>query len=126
MGRVYLKYVIRLLLISAVLALISVFYFKNNPDHYFSFYPYMFMLFVILPLLVFVFLVKMSTDMKKFPNHYMASMMIKFFFLAGLALYYKLTDGNNITSFLFSFFILYVVFQVYETTAILRYIKTKR
>jgi FtsH-binding integral membrane protein len=125
MGKTYFTFIVRLLILSGVLAMAAYFYFSQNPGHYFRFFPAMFAIFMLLPVFVYIFLLSRSKDMKKFPNHYMIAMMLKFFLLAGLALYYKLTVDQNITAFLLSFFLLYVAFQVFETSSILKYIKRK-
>jgi len=126
MFKLHFRYHIRLLILSAIMALAFYIYFKEYPEYYFSFFPALFFIFMLLPVIIFVFLVNKSIDIKKFPTQYMASLTIKFFILAGVALYYKLSDGEMIISFLLSFFILYVVFQIYETTSILKFIKNKR
>lgn len=126
MSKIYLRFIVQLFILSGILALVAFSFFSKNPEVYFDFFPAMFAFFMILPALVFTFLVKQSKDMKKFPNHYMLALMLKFFLLAGLALYYKLTSGAQTTSFIISFFVLYVSYQVLETINVLKYIKTNR
>lgn len=126
MYKQYLQFFMRLLILSAIVGMITFFYFTNNPENYFPFFPYMFLVFMILPVLIFIFLVQKSNDMKKFPNLYMITLMIKFFLYAGMALYYILSIGKMITPFLISFFILYTIFQIFETKTILKFIKNKK
>lgn len=123
MFKIFSRFIVRLLIVTSVLALASISYFSKNPENYFTFFPVMFVIFMVLPALVFAFLVKQSTDMKKFPNHYMLALTLKFFLLAGVALYYKLAFGDQITSFIISFFVFYISYQVTETVSVLKYIK---
>lgn len=118
-----IRYLIILLLLTATIIFFSFLIFKSNNHLFFPFYPYLIGVFFIITLITHIILVSSAGHSKVFTRRFMLLLTIKIFVLLLVVVIYKLTNDYNRTGFLFSFIILYILYQTFEIISIVRYIK---
>jgi len=121
------KYIIRLLIFSVILSAISFGLFKFVlGQYYLSIFPFLIAFFVIISILVHFILLKASNfRIAKFSTFYMGSTSAKLFIYIIFLIIYVLVDKANAVPFLLTFFVLYLLFTVFETFSLLIDLKEK-
>jgi hypothetical protein len=86
--------------------------------------PYLFILFFIIKELVHWILLRItSVKPEKFISYFMMATMSKLIIYFTTVLVYVFMNQTGISSFIISFFVLYIFYTVFEVTSILRQIK---
>jgi len=117
------KFIIRLIVLSLILGTIAYGLTFFLPKTYFSpALPFLFPFFFSATLILFYFLLK-SAEKKfaSFVNRFMLATFLKLLVYITFLLVYVFTRKEDAIPFIFSFFILYVVYTVFEVIAILKY-----
>ena len=121
------KYIIRLLVFSAIISTISFGLFSFVlPQYYLPVFPYLIAFFISVSILVHVILLKASNfRIAKFSTFYMGSTTAKLFLYIIFLIIYVLADKENAVPFLLTFFVLYFLYTIFETFSLLIDLKEK-
>ena len=121
------KYIIRLLVFSAILSALSFGLFSFVlQQYYLPVFPYLIAFFIIISILVHVILLKASNfRIAKFSTFYMGSTTAKLFLYIIFLIIYVLVDKENAVPFLLTFFVLYFLYTIFETFSLLIDLKEK-
>ena len=122
-----LKYITRLLIFAAVLSLVVYGLFTTVLEQfYLPVFPYLIAFFVSISVLVHFILLKASNyRIAKFSTFFMGSVTLKLFMYIIFLVVYVLFDKENAVPFLITFFVLYLVFTIFETISLLIDLKEK-
>jgi len=117
------KFIIQLLLFSGILGVIAYGLTFVLPGNYFSpVLPFLFPFFFSMTAIVFNYLMK-STEKKfnRFANRFMLTTFLKLFVYLTVLLIYVFTHKEDAIPFIFSFFILYAAYTVFDVIFLLKY-----
>lgn len=120
------RFVINLLIFSAILGAIAFALTFILPENYFSpALPFLFPFFYAITILVFNFLIK-STGKKfnSFVNRFMMATFLKLMIYMAVLVVYVFTHKYDAIPFILSFFILYIAYTAFEVIAMLKYTRT--
>ena len=116
------KYLKKVLIFSILIGLIAfILYSTLLKEYYLPVFPYLFLFFILINISVHWFM--MSAGKKRpatFSAYYMGTVSLKLFIYLIFLVIYVLADKKNAAVFIVSFFILYVLFSVFETVALLK------
>ncbi len=116
------SYIIKIISISIIIAILAlaIFYFII-PQYYLPVFPAIILFFIATSIFVHVFLTKAGKkNMRQFSTYFMGSIGIKLFIYMIFIIVYSLIDKENIINFVSQFFILYIIYTFFETTAIMK------
>ncbi|MEI6436438.1 MAG: hypothetical protein WCP32_16540 [Bacteroidota bacterium] len=119
----YLKYLRQLLYFSAAVGTVAALLSFILPKTFISpALPFLFLFFISTSLLSFYFLLK-STGKRliRFVNAFLLTILLKLILYVGVMVAYALLNRNDAVPFLVSFFILYLIYMVFETVFIIQY-----
>ncbi|OQY00288.1 MAG: hypothetical protein B6I20_09025 [Bacteroidetes bacterium 4572_117] len=121
------KYIIRLLVFSAIISTISYFLFQFAlAQYYLPVFPYLISFFITVSVLVHYILLKASDfRIAKFSTFFMGSVSAKLFLYIFFLIIYLLIDKENAVPFLLTFLALYFLFTIFETISLLFDLKEK-
>ncbi len=121
------KYIIRLLVFSAIISTISYFLFQFTlAQYYLPVFPYLISFFITVSVLVHYILLKASDfRIAKFSTFFMGSVSAKLFLYIFFLIIYLLIDKENAVPFLLTFLALYFLFTIFETISLLFDLKEK-
>ncbi|MBW6459427.1 MAG: hypothetical protein K0B08_02540 [Bacteroidales bacterium] len=116
---------LRLIAISLILAVIAFILKALSPAGTLPpMLPYLFILFIIVSAVVHWILLRItSVKPEKFISYFMMATMIKLIIYFVTVLAYVFMNQTGILSFIIAFFVLYIVYTVFEVTSILRQVK---
>ncbi len=116
------NYIVRILSISAVILALAfpLFYFVL-PQFYLQIFPVMILVFVLTGIFIYALLAKASKkNMRQFSTYFMGSIGLKLLiYMIFVAVYVSLNRQNS-HNFVIQFFILYLVYTIFETGAIIK------
>lgn len=117
------KFIIGLLVFTLILGLTAFILSMLLPASYYSpMFPYMFPFFFLLTVLVFYVLTKeQKKSFPNFVNRFMIAIFGKMIVSVIILLAYVFAHREDAIPFILSFFILYILFSVYEVVALLKY-----
>lgn len=121
MRKKYLQFIIRLTILSLALVLIAYILNRLLPPRIISpALPYLFLLFYVIGALVhFVLLRITALNPRKFVSYFMLATFFKLMNYLIVILVYTLYVKEGILPFILSFFILYIIYTVFEVATIL-------
>lgn len=121
MRKKYLQFIIRLTILSLALVLIAYILSRLLPPRIISpALPYLFLLFYVIGALVhFVLLRITALNPRKFVSYFMLATFFKLMNYLIVILVYTLYVKEGILPFILSFFILYIIYTVFEVATIL-------
>ena len=121
MRKKYLQFIIRLTILSLALVLIAYILNRLLPPRMISpALPYLFLLFYVIGALVhFVLLRITALNPRKFVSYFMLATFFKLMNYLIVILVYTLYVKEGILPFILSFFILYIIYTVFEVATIL-------
>lgn len=123
MNRHLFRFLFHEIILTAIIALLAVIFFNQFPDYYFKAFPLLIFIFFVLTFFVHLYLVKSEADKKKFPTRFMLVTIIKLFLFLLVVIIYKYTSGEKIFPFVLTFFLLYIIYQVFEVQSFLSFLK---
>ncbi len=124
MKEIIKKFIIKVVLLTVIMSLISATVFYFLPNKYFDTFPFILLIFPIISALVYIQLLKSSQkSLAKFNIAFMLSFMIKLFVYLGLAATIISLETDNKASFVISFMLLYLIYTIFDTKLILEDIK---
>jgi hypothetical protein len=116
----FIRYVKRLLIITAVLCVAAIGYHLLAPGHFQN--PLMFHLlgffFLIMVISHYISIRVIGGDLQKFIRIYMLSAMSRLLLYMAFILIYIFRNPHNTMNFVFTFFVFYVVFTTFEVREI--------
>jgi hypothetical protein len=117
------KFIWGLVIFTSILGALAYVLFFVIPGKYFSpVLPYMFPFFFLLTFLIFFILTRNTASaFSNFVNRFMIAVFGKMIVCIILLLAYVFTHRPDAVPFIISFFILYILFSVYEVVALLKY-----
>lgn len=126
MNSVYLSFLKRLFIFSAIIGLLAVLSFITLPQEYLSVsIPYLLLFFFAITSLSHYFVLNaINQRTSRFVNYFMISIFVKLVFYSVLIVLYSLLNKEDIIPFVIVFFIYYLFFTVFELFEILK--ATKR
>lgn len=112
---------------SALVGIITLIISVALPDKYISpTLPFQLVLFISVTILSFYYLQKsVSQKFIKFVNTFLLSIVLKLLFYFLIMIVYALLFRNDAVPFLFSFFILYLCFTIFESVSIIKFSKKR-
>ncbi|MCX6278966.1 MAG: hypothetical protein NT004_12860 [Bacteroidetes bacterium] len=119
----YIKFLRQLLYFSAAAGTVAALLSFILPQQYISpALPFLFLFFISASLLSFFFLLK-STGKRliRFVNAFLLTILLKLILYIGVMVAYALLNRTDAVPFLVSFFILYLIYMVFETVFIIKY-----
>ena len=121
------KYIIRLLIFSLFIALIAfALYATVLSQFYLPVMPWVLLFFVLISLATHYILIKSGESrIAKFSTSFMGVTSIKLFLYLIFIVVYLINDKSNALVFVISFFILYLLFTVFETSTLLKDLNKK-
>lgn len=121
------KYIIRLLIFSLFIALIAfALYATVLSQFYLPVMPWVLLFFVLISLATHYILIKSGESrITKFSTSFMGVTSIKLFLYLIFIVVYLINDKSNALVFVISFFILYLLFTVFETSTLLKDLNKK-
>ena len=121
------KYIIRLLIFSLLIAIIAfALYATVLSRFYLPVMPWVLLFFVLISLATHYILIKSGESrITKFSTSFMGVTSIKLFLYLIFIVVYLINDKSNALVFVISFFILYLLFTVFETSTLLKDLNKK-
>ena len=118
------KFIVKIVLLTVIMSLISAAVFYFLPNKYFDTFPFILLIFPIISALVYIQLLKSSQkSLAKFNIAFMLSFLVKLFVYLGLAATIISLETDNKASFVISFMLLYLIYTIFDTKLILEDIK---
>ncbi len=116
------KYLIRLLIFVAIITLIaSGLYFTVLSKFYLPVFPYVLLFFTVISVLTHYILIKSGKSrIAKFSTSFMGITSLKLFLYLIFIIVYLLIDKTNALVFVLTFFIIYLLFTIFETSSLLK------
>ncbi len=116
------NYSLRLLIFVVFIALIAaILYSTVLSSFYLSVFPYVLLFFTLISFLSHYIIVKAGQSrITKFSTSFMGITSLKLFLYLIFIIVYLLIDKTNALVFVLTFFILYLLFTVFETSSLLR------
>jgi L-asparagine transporter-like permease len=116
------KYLIRLLIFVAIITLIaSGLYFTVLSKFYLPVFPYVLLFFAIISALTHYILIKSGKSrIAKFSTSFMGITSLKLFLYLIFIIVYLLIDKTNALVFVLTFFIIYLLFTIFETSLLIK------
>ena len=116
------KYLIRLLLFSAGIALVAfALYSTVLSKFYLTIFPYILLFFTAVSLISHYVLIKAGQSrITKFSTSFMGATSFKLFLYLIFIIAYLLIDKSNALVFVLTFFVIYLLFTIFETSALLK------
>jgi hypothetical protein len=127
MRKKYLQFILRLTILSLVLGFVAIILSRLLPGRMISpALPYLFLLFYVISALVhFVLLRITALNPRKFVSYFMLTTFFKLMNYLIVILVYVLYVKEGILPFILSFFILYIIYTLFEVVTILAQTKDK-
>ncbi len=121
------KYIIRLLIFSLLIAILAfALYATVLSRFYLPVMPWVLLFFVLISLATHYILIKAGESrITKFSTSFMGVTSIKLFLYLIFIVVYLINDKSNALVFVISFFILYLLFTVFETSTLLKDLNKK-
>ncbi|MCF6239961.1 MAG: hypothetical protein L3J74_01300 [Bacteroidales bacterium] len=116
------KYIIRLLIFVAIISLIAIIlYLTVLTKFYLPVFPYVLLFFTVISFLTHYILLKSGKSrIAKFSTSFMGITSLKLFLYLIFIVVYLFIDKTNALVFVLTFFILYLLFTVFETSSLLK------
>ena len=116
------KFIIKVTIISVVLALSGWFVFSQFiPQYYLPVLPFLLLFFIVVSIAVHAFhLQQAKKDMAKFARNNMLITFFKLIFYLIIVITYFAADAKNAIIFVVCFMLLYLIFTVIEVTSLLK------
>lgn len=118
----YILYLKKLLLFSAVIAVVAFVLTYFLPDNFVSpAMPFLLLLFIAVSLLTHYFVLKtMIKRTSLFVNFFMISIFVKLIFYIAIIVIYGLLNKHDMIAFVITFFIFYMFYTIFELIAVLK------
>lgn len=122
MRKKYLQFILRLTILSIALGFIAFLLGRILPERMISpALPYLFLLFYLTAALVHYVLLRITTlNPRKFVSYFMLATFFKLMNYLIVILVYTLYVKEGILAFILSFFILYIIYTIFEVITILK------
>lgn len=116
------NYTLRLLIFSALIAIIAaILYSTVLTSFYLPVFPYVLLFFTLISFLSHYIIVKAGKSrITKFSTSFMGISSLKLFLYLIFIIVYLLIDKTNALVFVLTFFIIYLLFTVFETSSLLK------
>jgi len=118
----YILYLKKLLIFSAMIAVVSFVIAFFLPQEYVSpSMPFLLVFFVAVSLLTHYFVLKtMTKRMSQFVNFFMISIFVKLLLYITIIVIYGLTNTADLIPFVVTFFVFYLLYTLFELIAVLK------
>ncbi len=118
----YLQYLKKLLIYSAIIAIVSFVLAFFLPDEYVSpSMPFLLLFFIAVSLLTHYFVLKtVAKRTSQFVNFFMISIFVKLILYIAIIVIYGLTNTADLIPFVITFFIFYLLYTLFELVAVLK------
>ncbi len=118
----YLQYLKKLLIYSAIIAVIAFVLAFFLPDNFVSpAMPFLLVFFIAVSLLTHYFVLKtMVKKMSLFVNFFMISIFVKLIIYIAIIVIYGLMNKHDMIPFVITFFVFYLLFTLFELIAVLK------
>lgn len=122
MNSVYISFLKRLFIFSAIIGLLSFLSYFTIPQEYLSVsMPYLLLFYFIITALSHYFVLNaINQRTSRFVNYFMISIFVKLVFYSGLIVLYSIMNKEDIIPFVIVFFIYYLFFTVFEQLEIIK------
>jgi hypothetical protein len=123
MKSAFIKYLGQLLIFSAIIGAFTLLFMQILPKSFFSpALPFLIVFFMATSLLSFYYLLQSSVKrFIKFVNTFLLTIIIKLFMYAGVMIAYALANRADAIPFMLGFFILYLLYTIFEAVCIIKY-----
>ena len=119
------KYLFRLIIFVLIIGLLAfVLYSTVFKSFYLPIFPYLLLFFTSVSLIMHYVLLKAGNSrIAKFSTYFMGTTSLKLFLYLIFIIVYLIIDKSNALVFILTFFILYLLFTVFETSSLLKDLK---